>query len=64
MRPAERVPAQRKVTGMESMTFCLLFLALGVVCFCWLACVSLEVSLDDILTALGYGNDIHVAFLE
>ncbi|WP_408872963.1 hypothetical protein [Gluconobacter roseus] len=44
------------------MTVCLLLLAVGVVGFCWLACLNLEISADDLLSALGYQSGLEAPF--
>ncbi|MCP1236996.1 hypothetical protein NKW55_10310 [Gluconobacter kondonii] len=44
------------------MTVCLLLLLAGVVGFCWLACVNLEISADDLLSALGYQSGLEETF--
>ncbi|GBR70442.1 hypothetical protein [Gluconobacter kanchanaburiensis] len=43
-----------RLEELEHMTVCLLLLAVGVGGFCWLACLNLEISADDLLAALGY----------
>ncbi|GBR36597.1 hypothetical protein GCM10007870_19090 [Gluconobacter kondonii] len=47
---------------LEHMTVCLLLLLAGVVGFCWLACVNLEISADDLLSALGYQSGLEETF--
>lgn len=47
---------------LEHMTVCLLLLAVGVVGFCWLACLNLEISADDLLVALGYQSELEAPF--
>ncbi|GBR47254.1 hypothetical protein [Gluconobacter roseus] len=60
-----RVRAAARPRGLEElehMTVCLLLLAVGVVGFCWLACLNLEISADDLLSALGYQSGLEAPF--
>lgn len=47
---------------LEHMTVCLLLLSVGVIGFCWLACLNLEISADDLLSALGYQSGLEASF--
>lgn len=44
------------------MTVCLLLLSVGVIGFCWLACLNLEISANDLLSALGYQSGLEASF--
>lgn len=63
-RPARNgaEPQRPGLEELEHMTVCLLLLAVGVVGFCWLACLNLEISAEDLLSALGYQAGLEASF--